>query len=279
MPSRSAACSVGVRGLGEEAAAERLDRALDADAQFVERAGAVALRRLRPALQPALLGRLGLEARLVGAQPQQREVLVGLGREDRLEVELDVGLRVSVTLSRSSRSDSPLVTMPQRRSVERLSSSCTRLCGDCSAAPRTPAVRRSSGTPAPTRWIGQWLLLAEDRSRSCPRSRRRAAGRAGRSRAPRRAASSQRSRVSRPACRPPAVRRGRSRTRPRRPSVAPTSARSPRRAARSARGGSPRRRDRRGLGPAQRSAARTSAGSSPPSERIAAIATASATGR
>ena len=59
----------GVRRLCEEPAAERFDGALDAGAQFAERAGAVALRRLGPALQPALLRRLGLESGLMGAQP------------------------------------------------------------------------------------------------------------------------------------------------------------------------------------------------------------------
>ena len=62
-----------------------------------------------------------------------------------------------LTLSRTSRSWRPLEMMPQREPSLRLSHSCTSEWGDDRLAPVTPAVRRSSGTFAPTRWIGRWF--------------------------------------------------------------------------------------------------------------------------
>jgi hypothetical protein len=78
--------------VGEEAAAECLDRLLDALAQSVERAGAVLAGGAGPALEPAVLRALGLDPRLVADEPQQHEVGVDLAGEHRLEVELEVRL-------------------------------------------------------------------------------------------------------------------------------------------------------------------------------------------
>ena len=62
-----------IRRLSEEPATKRFDSALDARSQLAQRARPIALRRLGPDLQPAFLGRLGLNAGLMGAQPQQCE--------------------------------------------------------------------------------------------------------------------------------------------------------------------------------------------------------------
>ena len=92
MPVAQRLVQLVVGGVGEEAAAEGLDRLLDALAQRVERAGAVLVGGPGPALEPALLGSVGLDARLVADEPQQHEVGVDLAGEHRLEVELDVRL-------------------------------------------------------------------------------------------------------------------------------------------------------------------------------------------
>ncbi|MCZ7620317.1 MAG: hypothetical protein M5U32_19155 [Myxococcota bacterium] len=76
----------------QEALAEGLDRGLDAVAEPLERTGPLLLRRLHPALEPALGRALGLDPRLVQHQPQDGEVRVGLTFQHGLEVELDVSL-------------------------------------------------------------------------------------------------------------------------------------------------------------------------------------------
>ena len=62
----------------EEAAAERSDGGLDSAPQAIERARALIARLLDPALEPALGGPLGLDARLVADEPEQREVRIDL---------------------------------------------------------------------------------------------------------------------------------------------------------------------------------------------------------
>src|SRR4051794_40608898 len=81
-----------VRRLREKSSPGSFDGALDARSQLAERARPLALRGLRPALQPTVFGSLGLKSRLMRAKPQEGEILIGLRREDRLEVELDICL-------------------------------------------------------------------------------------------------------------------------------------------------------------------------------------------
>ena len=50
------------------------------------------VRSLGPALEPALLGLVGLDAGLVADEPEEHEVGVDLAGEHRLEVELEVRL-------------------------------------------------------------------------------------------------------------------------------------------------------------------------------------------
>ena len=192
-----------VGGVGEEAAAECLDRLLDALAQRVERAGAVLAGGAGPALEPAVLGALGLDARLVADEPEQHEVGVDLAGEHRLEVELEVRLAgerdaVAEHAEHEPVGDDP--PQPLGRAVEQLLHEAVgALAGGALDARRVRASigRRSrrggSGCAATGRRPG----------RSCPRSRSRAAGRAGRSRARRRGpVASARGSAVRPARRP-----------------------------------------------------------------------------
>ena len=78
--------------MGEEAAPEVLDGLLHALAQGLQGARALLPPQARPALQPALLGPLRLHAALVAEHPEHREVGVELALEDRLQVDLHVGL-------------------------------------------------------------------------------------------------------------------------------------------------------------------------------------------
>jgi len=78
--------------VGEKAAAEAGDGLLHARAQAVQGARAPASRLLRPALEPALLRPLRLQAGLVAEEPEEDEVGVDLALHHRLQVELDVGL-------------------------------------------------------------------------------------------------------------------------------------------------------------------------------------------
>ena len=57
----------------------------------------------------------------------------------------------------------PLDTIAHRYSSVRLSSSCTIACGARCAAPATPGLRLSSGTPQPSRWIGRGAPQVADR--------------------------------------------------------------------------------------------------------------------
>ncbi len=68
--------------------------------------------------------------------------------------------RVRLTLSRSTRRRSPLETKAQRWASERLSNSCTRLCG---LALRVPvSVERVSRSALKlTKWMGTWLQTWE----------------------------------------------------------------------------------------------------------------------
>jgi len=76
----------------KEAAAEGGDGRFDAAAQLVEGAGALLLRQPGPALQPALFGPAGLDARLVAEKPEQDEIGIDLALHHRLEVEFNPGL-------------------------------------------------------------------------------------------------------------------------------------------------------------------------------------------
>ncbi len=78
--------------VSQEPRAEALDGGLDAVSELVEGAYAVASTGLGPALEPAFLGDLGLDAAAVTHEPQQQEVAVLLAVHDGLQVELQVGL-------------------------------------------------------------------------------------------------------------------------------------------------------------------------------------------
>ena len=94
---------------------------------------------LRPALEPALVRALALEARLVADEPEEDEVGVGLAVQHRLEVELDVGLAGERGVVAEQAQRRPLMTKPQRCSSERFRSSCTRPCGEWWRRRRHPA--------------------------------------------------------------------------------------------------------------------------------------------
>ncbi len=116
-------------------------------------------------LQPALLRALGLNPGLMAAQPQQREVLVGLARHDRLEVELDVGL---------ARERDVVAQQPQRKAVgddapqafggavEQLLDEAVRGLLGGAAHPGGAPIERHAGTNKVNR---RMLILGEDRVR------------------------------------------------------------------------------------------------------------------
>ena len=175
-----------VGGVGEEAAAERLDRLLDALAERVERAGAVLPAALRPPLEPALLGPVGLDAGLVADEPQQREVGVDLAGEHRLEVELHVRLAGERDVVAEHAEHEPVGDDPPQPlggAVEQLLHEAVRALAGGSLDAGGAGVEPDAAADEVDRGV---LPLGVDRVAACPRSRSRAAGRAGRSRARRR---------------------------------------------------------------------------------------------
>src|SRR5687767_15110572 len=78
--------------MSQEALAECLDRRLDARVQAFEGARPLVTSGYYPALEPAFGGMLGLDARLVADEPQEREVRIDLALHHRFQVELNVRL-------------------------------------------------------------------------------------------------------------------------------------------------------------------------------------------